>query len=119
MATYEMTLYLSNFIGCRVESSEDEYGNIEEGIFIPIDRNGLIRTKENKYLVWGFVQELDVPSLGFSHRVMLKTNPAHVRQIQEKGIDVPCIARMKPTKFYHRKPTNINTRVDIEDGIDI
>ena len=119
MATYEMTFYLSNFIGSRVVTQEDENGNLEEGLFIPIERNALIRAKHNKYLTWGLVQELDVPLFGFSHRVMHKTNPAHVKKLQEQGMEVACIARMKPTNFYHRKPKFINTRVNIEDDIDI
>ena len=119
MATYEMTFYLSNFIGSRVVTQEDENSNLEDGIFIPIERNALIRSNNNRYLTWGLVQELDIPLFGFSHRVIHKTNPEHVRKLQEQGLEAPWIARMKPTKFYHRKPKFINTRVNIEDGIDI
>lgn len=113
-----MTFYLSNFIGSRVVSQDDENGNEELGVFIPIERNGLILSNNNRYLTWGLVQELDIPLLGFSHRVIHKTNPAHVKKLKEQGIDVPCIARMKPTKFYHRKPKFINTRVN-ENEFDI
>ena len=119
MATYEMTFYLSNFFGARVVKSEDEHGNEEEGIFIPIERNALICAKTGKWLTWGLVQELDIPLFGFSHRVIHKTNPAHVRELQEQGLEPPMIARMKPTKFYHRKPKFVNTKVTIEDDIDL
>ena len=112
-----MTFYLSNFVGSRVVSQEDEYGNEELGVFIPIERNGFVRTNDGRWLTWGLVQELDIPSFGFTHRVMHKTNPSHVRKLHEQGIGVPWIARMKPTKFYHRKAKNINTRVSIEDDI--
>lgn len=115
MATYEMTFYLSNFVGSRVVIQEDEYGNEEAGVFIPIERNALIRTKDNRVLTWGLVQELDVPLFGFSHRVVHKTNPGHLRSLKKQGLEAPWIARMKPTKFYHRKPKYINTRVKEED----
>ena len=118
MATYEMTLYLSNFIGSRVVSQEDENGKEEFGIFIPIERNALVRSNTNKYLTWGFVQEQDVQSNGFTHRVVQKTNPGHMIRLEEQGINPPTIARMKPTKFYHRKSKFINTRVN-ENEFDI
>lgn len=119
MATYEMTVYLSNFIGARTIVHEDEYGNEEVGIFIPADRNALIRTQDGRWLTWGLVQELDIPLFGFSHRVIHKTNPKHVRELKKQGLEPPWIARMKPTRFYHRKPKNVNTKVSIVDGIDI
>lgn len=113
--TFEMTFYLSNFEGARTVIQEDENGEPEVGIFIPADRNALIRTKEGRWLTWGFVQEMDIPMSGFTHRVMQKTNPAHVRELQNKGLDSPCIGRMKPTKFYHRKRNNGYQRVSNDD----
>lgn len=118
MATYEMTFYLSNFLGARTLVQEDEYGNEELGVFIPIERNGLILSSTNKYLTWGFVQEQDVPTGGFSHMIKQKTNPEHLRMLNEQGLQPPMIGRMKPTKFYHRKPKFINTRVK-ENELDI
>lgn len=119
MATYEMTFYLSNFIGARTIVQEDEYGNKEVGIFIPAERNGLIKAKQDKWLTWGLVQEMDIPMFGFSHRVIHKTNPEHVRRLIEQGIEPPFIARMKPTRFYHRKPKFIDNKVKIDNDIDI
>ena len=119
MATYEMTFYLSNFIGARTVVQEDEYGNEEVGIFIPVERNALIKSNNGRWLTWGLVQELDVPLFGFSHRVIHKTNPEHVRKLLEQGIEPPFIARMKPTRFYHRKPKFIDNKVKIDNDIDI
>lgn len=118
--TFEMTFYLSNFIGARTAVVEDENGEPEVGVFIPAERNGLIlsRSDGGKWMTWGFVQELDVPMAGFTHRVMHKTNPAHLREIKSQGLGAPLLARMKPTKFYHRKKADTNTRVD-NDGIDL
>lgn len=112
--TYEMTIYLSNFIGARTVIEEDENGEKEVGIFIPAERNGLVRSKsgDDKWLTWGFVQEMDIPMFGFTHRVVHKTNPAHLRALKEQGMEAPFIARMKPTKFYHRKRVAPKTRID-------
>lgn len=115
MATYEMTMYLSNFIGARTVVEEDENGELEEGIFIPADKNALVKTADGRWLTWGFVQELDFPMFGFTHRVMQKTNPAFVSKARKTYDEQVMVARMKPTRFYHRKPKNINTRVAIED----
>ena len=118
--TFEMTFYLSNFIGARTVVVEDENGEPEVGVFIPAARNGLAHSREDseKWLTWGFVQELDMPMGGFTHRVMHKTNPAHLSEIKSQGFEVPLLARMKPTRFYHRKKKNVDTRVD-SDGIDL
>ena len=118
--TFEMTFYLSNFIGARTVVEEDENGEPEVGVFIPAARNGLMLARDGskKWLTWGFVQELDMPMGGFTHRVMHKTNPAHLREIKSQGFEVPLLARMKPTRFYHRKKKNVDTRVD-SDGIDL
>lgn len=115
MATYEMTFYLGAFRGARVIEQENEYGEMEYGVFIPIERNGIVMTNNNHPLTWGFVQELDVPQRGFTHRVLQKTNPAFMKNMTKQGESPILIARMKPTRFYHRKPKNINTRVTIED----
>ena len=119
MATYEMTIYLSNFVGARTAIQEDENGKEEYGVFIPIERNAIVRAKDGRWLTWGLVQELDIPMAGFTHRVVHKTNPEHHGKLKAQGLEAPWIARMKPTRFYHRKRTNFNTRVNIEDGIDL
>lgn len=118
--TFEMTFYLSNFIGARTVVEEDENGEPEVGVFIPAARNGLMLARDGskKWLTWGFVQEMDMPMGGFTHRVMHKTNPAHLRELKRQGFEVPLLARMKPTRFYHRKKKNVDTRVD-SDGIDL
>lgn len=118
--TFEMTFYLSNFIGARTVVEEDENGEPEVGIFIPAARNGLIPSRKDsgKWLTWGFVQEMDMPMGGYTHRVMHKTNPAHLRELKRQGLEAPLLARMKPTRFYHRKKKNVDTRVD-SDGIDL
>lgn len=115
MATYEMTFYLSAFRGSRMIQAEDENGEMEYGVFIPIERNGIVISGNNNPLTWGFVQELDVPQRGFTHRVLQKTNPAFMKTLEKQGESPILIARMKPTRFYHRKPKNTNTRVTIED----
>lgn len=112
--TFEMTFYLSNFFGARTVVQEDENGEPEVGLFIPIDRNALVQTDNGGWLTWGFVQEQDIPICGFSHRVIHKTNPANVRALKEKGLEPPLIARMKPTKFYHRKRNYGYQRVQID-----
>lgn len=116
--TFEMTIYLSNFIGARTVVEEDENGEKEVGIFIPADRNALVNVDGDKWLTWGFVQEMDIPMLGFTHRVMQKTNPNFVRESKHKGDEQVMLARMKPTRFYHRKKTYIKTRVN-SDEVDL
>lgn len=113
MSTFEGTFYLSHFIGAREVVCEDENGEQELCLAIPIERNGLVSSREGRWMTFGFVQELDNPNGAFTHYVKQKTNPAHLRWLESQGLEPPTIGRLKPTKFYHRKrvrPTGV--RVD-------
>jgi hypothetical protein len=113
MSTFEATFYLNNFHGVREVVCENENGEEELCIAIPIERNALVKSRTGKWMTFGFMQELDEPRGAFTHQIKQKTNPAHVRWLESQGLDSPFIARLKPTKFYHRKrvrPTGV--RVD-------
>lgn len=115
MATYEATFYLSNFFGAREIVCENEYGEEELCLAIPVARNGLIQANQGNrgWMTFGFVQEIDEPKSGFTHYVKQKTNPAHMRWMESEGLEPPMIGRMKPTKFYHRKKVRpTGTRVE-------
>lgn len=115
MATFEGTFYLSRFIGAREVVCEDENGEQELCLAIPIERNALVKanTSNGGWMAFGFVQEWDGARGEFTHYVKQKTNPAHLRWLESQGLEPPMIGRLKPTKFYHRKrvrPTGV--RVD-------
>lgn len=113
MATYEATFYLNNFFGAREVVCENEYGEDELCLAIPIERNGLVKGTTGKWVTFGFVQEMDCPSGAFTHQIKQKTNPAHLRWLESQGLEPPYIGRMKPTKFYHRKKVRpTGTRVE-------
>lgn len=113
MATFEGTFYLSNFFGAREIVCENEYGEQELCLAIPIERNGLVQGTTGKWMTFGFVQEIDEPKSGFTHYVKQKTNPAHMRWMASQGLEPPMIGRLKPTKFYHRKKVRpTGTRVE-------
>lgn len=113
MATFEGTFYLSNFFGAREVVCEDENGEKELCIAIPVERNGLVKSQYGDgWMTFGFVQEMDEPVKGFTHMVKQKTNPAHYADLQRRGLNAPIIGRLKPTKFYHRKRRSIGCRVE-------
>lgn len=111
-----MTLYLSSFFGTRVVVDEDENGEKEEGLFIPIEKNALVCTN-GKWLAWGFVQEMLTPMKGFTHRVMQKATPAYHSRLKEEGLSSPLLARLKPIAYTPKRiiRNNINNRVDYND----
>lgn len=115
MATFEGTFYLSSFFGAREVICEDENGEQELCLAIPIERNGLVKATQGNggWMTFGFVQELDTPNGAFTHYIKQKTNPAHLRWLESQGLEPPFIARLKPTKFYHRKRVRpMGTRVE-------
>ena len=114
MSTFEGTFYLSSFLGAREVICEDENGEEELCLAIPIERNGLVKATQGNggWMTFGFMQELDNPNSAFTHYIKQKTNPAHLRWLESQGLEPPFIARLKPTKFYHRKRRNIGCRVE-------
>lgn len=112
--TFEATFYLSSFFGAREVICEDENGEEELCLAIPIERNGLVKaTYGNKgWMTYGFVQEMDMPTNGFTHWVRQKTNPKHYADLQARGMSAPIIGKLKPTKFWHRKRKYIGGRVE-------
>ena len=113
MSTFEGTFYLSRFIGAREVVCEDENGEKELCLAIPIERNALVRSHEGRWMAFGFVQEWDGAMGEFTHYIKQKTNPAHVRWLESQGLESPIIGRLKPTKFYHRKRVRpVGVRVD-------
>jgi hypothetical protein len=113
MATFEATFYLSHFLGARADYVKDENGEDELCLCIPVDRNALVKGDKGVWLTWGFVQEMDIQSKGYTHWIRQKTNPKHYGDLRAKGMSAPIIGKLKPTNFYHRKRvSSVGARVD-------
>ena len=102
MNNYVAKLKLSNFLGSKVIDYEnDETGEFEKGIFIPLDLNGLFLTPRNQVIAWAFVNEkLHDTGDGFSHYLKLKTDKHHIKLLNELGYEAPYLGSMKTSTFF-------------------
>lgn len=105
MNNYLAKIKLSNYINSRVIEVENDDGEREKGIFIPIDINGLFLTPRNQVISWMFVNEkLNETGDGFSHYLKMKTNSKHLDYINALGYTTPYIGVMRSCSFstkYH------------------
>ena len=105
MNNYLAKVKLSNYINSRVIEVENDDGEREKGIFIPIDINGLFLTPRNQVISWLFVNErLHDTGDGFSHYMKLKSDAKHVEYINALGYTTPYIGVMRSSTFqtkYH------------------
>lgn len=93
---YTMRFNLTAFIGSRVIEAEDQDGNIERGVFIPIDVNCLYEDpKTHHVLCEAFVTAKQTfSSDGKTHYIKQKVSTNHVRRIEELGYKVPALGHM-------------------------
>lgn len=101
MATnYEAKLKLSNFIDSRIMELEDNDGNLEDCLVIPIEKNGLVVSKTNNVYCTAFVNEKTYDTAdGYSFYIKQKTNPAHVAKLDSLGYKTPYLGYMKRSTF--------------------
>lgn len=114
---YEMIFYLTNFIGSHVKMVENENGELEHCVCIPIERNNLWQMGSGRWCTWGMVQELETPYKGYTHWIKQRTNYAHCEELRKQGLQSPVFGRMKPSKFVYKKkrfPNSGNNRVEID-----
>lgn len=97
---YELALKLSNFIDARIADVEDNDGNMEQCLVIPMEKNGLFETKLKNVFCHIFVNEKFFDSNDDNtHFLRLKTNDNHRAKLDSLGYDAPYLGVMKPSKF--------------------
>lgn len=104
---YVAKLKLSNYINSRVVDLENDDGEIEKGIFIPIEINGLFLSPRNQVISWLFLNEkLHDTGDGYSHYLRMKSDKKHVEYINSLGYNVPYLGLMRrnifQTKYFEK-----------------
>lgn len=105
MNNYLAKFKLSNYINSRVMEITNDDGELEKGIFIPIEINGLFLTPRNQVISWIFVNErLHDTGDGYSHYMKMKTDKKHVEYLDNMGYSTPYVGVMRSCSFstkYH------------------
>lgn len=83
---YILKFILTAFWGARVQAVEDEDGNMEECVCIPLDRNNLKKNKRGQVTSYFFMTESQVPNMyGWTHYLKPKHDPNFLKHQNELG----------------------------------
>lgn len=115
-----MKLVLTSFLGAQVKDVENENGDMERCVCIPIDRNGLRVGQTGKVSCYCFVNKTqNANRYGWSHWAKLKGSPAFVNKLKSLGFSLPYIGNLKPSNyvFYNEnyKKTVAANKVKLSD----
>lgn len=117
---YTMRFNFTAFIGSRVVEIENEDGNLERGVFIPIDRNALYEDPRTKHVMCeAFVNAYTYDTADAkTHYLRQKTRLEHVDKINGLGYKIPKLGNMWLNTFYgppfQKNPQTNNGRVKID-----
>lgn len=91
---------LTNFFGARVISAYDENDTLEEGVFIPLDRNGLKKSPKGDVSCYAFVNKANYPSYaGWTHYLKLKAHPEFLAKMDSIGMQLPYLGNFKSHNY--------------------
>lgn len=103
-----LKIKLTNFFDARIIEDEDLEGHIEKGVFIPLDKNGLVISKHNVVNAYAFVNKAMAASEeGWSHYVQLKMRKELVEKMQSMGYKkMPYLGNIKPAAYVIQSNLN-------------
>lgn len=112
---------LTAFFGAQVKDVENEYGDMEKCVCIPLDRNGLRETDKGTVSAYAYVNRSSVQSsVGWTHYLRPKVNKEWAKKMRDLGYEMPYIGSMKPSvpTFVHSgyvHPADMAKKVKVED----
>lgn len=101
MATnYTMNINLSKFIDARIIENEDSSGVLEQGIFIPIEKNNLTNYRNNIYFNAFVTEKIYDTGDNKSHYIKQKVTKEHIKKLNDLGYESPFLGSLKIEKRY-------------------
>ena len=95
-ANYVLKLSLTKFLGARVCDVENENGEMEQCVCIPLDRNNLKKNPNGHVSVYLFMAKTTVANIyGWTHYLKMKLDPNFIKKINELGLDNPFLGNAK------------------------
>lgn len=91
---------LTNFIGARVIQAYDENDHLEEGVFIPLERNGLHKNPKGDVNSYAFVSRAFFSNEdGWTHYLKLKITPEYAKKLKSLGYKSPYLGNFKKQNY--------------------
>lgn len=93
---YVIKLCLTQFIGARVMDVENEHGDMETCVCIPMDRNNLKKNPKGSVSAYIFMARmLSANRWGWTHWLKMKLDPTFLKRIRDLGMDNPFLGNAK------------------------
>lgn len=97
---YVVKLVLTSFWGGRTQLVENENGDLEECVCIPLDRNDLKKNKRGQVTAYAFMTQATRANMyGWTHYLKPKVNPNFLKKLNEQGYANPYIGNAKKGNF--------------------
>lgn len=117
MKNYELVMKISNFIDTRVVDLEDNDGNIEQCIVVPLEKNGMRVSNNNNVYCKFFVNERTYGDGTATHYLRVKTNKKLVAKLADLGYQTPYMGLMFPSNFKTSYQSNSYFRNNSTDRV--
>lgn len=115
-ANYVLKLSLTKFLGARVCDVENEHGEMEQCVCIPLDRNNLKKNPNGNVSVYLFMAKTTVANIyGWTHYLKMKLDPNFIKKINELGLDNPFLGNAKLKSYVAFKDAYDNKFVKASD----
>ena len=115
-AQYVVRITLTRFIGARVMDVENEFGDMETCVCIPLDRNNLKKNPNGHVSVYLFMAKTFVANIfGWTHYLKMKLDPNFIKKIKDLGYDNPFLGNAKLQSYVAFKDAYIEKLVKAGD----
>lgn len=91
---------LTNFFGARTMMAYNDENVLEEGVFIPLEQNGLKKNPKGAVSCYAFVTKAQYPSYaGWTHYLKMKAHPTFLAKMDSLGMQLPYLGNFKNENY--------------------
>lgn len=97
---YILKFVLTNFHGSQIKMVENENGDLEECVCIPLERNDLKKNRKNQVTAYAFMTKAVFSNMyGWTHYLKQKVNPNFLKKLDSLGLSCAYIGNAKDSNY--------------------
>ena len=97
---FVLKFVLTNFLGANISYVENEEGELEECVCIPLERNNLKKNSKNQVSAYAFMTKtMSVNKFGWTHYLKMKIDPNFLKKINKIGLKNPYLGNAKGSNY--------------------
>lgn len=113
---YILKINLTNFHGSRIAMVENENGDLEECVCIPLERNDLKKNRKNQVNAYAFMTKaIFSNSWGWTHYLKAKVNPNFLKKQDSLGLRNCYLGNAKDSNYVVYKKEYKQNFVKVND----